>query len=122
MIMRKESREKQDSNFATDKATRLHPQPSINTIDTFLLGKDNEKKICNPQSRLLSNYFRIKVKGKLAEMCLNSDCIEIIAWYVDFRAETENRAKTFELAFENNLTKVTNEILLIVLIYMSALI
>lgn len=97
--MRKESREKQENNFATDKATRLHPQPSINTINTFLIGKDNEKKICNPQSQLLSNYFQIKVKGKLAEMCLNSDCIQIIARYVDFRAETENRVKTFELAF-----------------------
>lgn len=101
MITRKESQEKQESNRESYAASppALH-QPAV--IDAFLIRKDNEKKIHDPRLRLLYNFFQIKAKGKLADVCLNAVRTEIMPGYADFRAETENRAKTFELAFENN--------------------
>lgn len=43
-----------------------------------------------------------KLRVKLTEVCLNTVCTQIVVGFVDFRAESEDRAKTFELAFENN--------------------
>lgn len=113
MIMRKESREKQESNFATRKRRCFTPSPPHQpaVIDAFVIRKDDEKKIRVPQFWLLYNFFGGKAKGKLAEVCWNAVCTEIMPGDVDFRAKTENRAKTFELAFKNNYIKAIKDIL-----------
>lgn len=96
MIMRKESREKQESHFVTRKRHCFSPSPphQAAVVHAFLLRKDDEKNIQELQFWLLYNFYRIKVKGRLAEVCWNAVCTAIMPGDVGFRAETENRAKT----------------------------